>query len=274
MIDHVTAIYTMLDDWLKALRHREDPRRTFSDAEVLTTALVAARYFSGNLNQARAFLRDTGLMPRMLGESRFNRRWHALADLTLQLFEVCGLALKAANDRQQYALDSFPLEVCDNIRIPRCRLLEGEEFRGYCAAKRRYFYGYRVHVLTTADGLPVELAFLPGAASDTRGLGVVPLELAPGSEVFLDAGYTDYLAEDDVARADQIKLSPLRKSNSQRRDPPPEYWFKQMTRRVVETVFSQLTSWFPKRIHAVTADGLLLKAVAFIFAFTLHKAFI
>jgi hypothetical protein len=42
----------------------------------------------------------------------------------------------------------------------------------------------------------------------------------------------------------------------------------------VETVFSQLTSLFPKHIHAVTLAGFLLKLALFIFAFTLAKAFI
>lgn len=47
-----------------------------------------------------------------------------------------------------------------------------------------------------------------------------------------------------------------------------------MTRHLVETDFSQITTWFPKRIHAVTVEGLLLKATLFIFAFMLDQAFI
>ena len=42
--------------------------------------------------------------------------------------------------------------------------------------------GVKVQVLTTASGIPVEFAFLPGRASDTRGLDVLPLELVAGSE--------------------------------------------------------------------------------------------
>jgi len=32
----------------------------------------------------------------------------------------------------------------------------GKAFRGYVASKRRYFYGLRVHLVTTAAGEPVE----------------------------------------------------------------------------------------------------------------------
>lgn len=38
MIDQVIAIYTIIDDALKLMHHYEDPRRTFSDAEVNTPA--------------------------------------------------------------------------------------------------------------------------------------------------------------------------------------------------------------------------------------------
>lgn len=62
-------------------------------------------------------------------------------------------------------------------------------------AHRRYFYGIRVQVATTGEGVPVEFAFLPGSASDVRGLEVLPLDLPAGSELFMDSGYTDYAAE-------------------------------------------------------------------------------
>jgi hypothetical protein len=42
----------------------------------------------------------------------------------------------------------------------------------------------------------------------------------------------------------------------------------------METVFSGITCAFPKFIHAVTYEGFLLKVQAFIFAFTIQKAFI
>jgi Transposase DDE domain len=274
VIDHVTILYVIIDDWLKALGHREDPRRQFSDAEVMTAALTAALYFGGQLERSRDFLRATRLMPLMLSRSRLNRRLHALSDLMLQMFNQLGLALKANNPGGQYLLDSFPVAICDNIRIRQARLLRQEEFRGKIASKRRYFYGLRLHVLTTAAGLPVEFAWLPGAANDTRGLRVLPLALPVGSEVFLDAGYTDYLSEDDAGAADGVRLSTMRKRGSRRRDTFAEHWYKKLTRQPVETVFSQLTSLFPKHIHAVTLAGFLLKLALFIFAFTLAKAFI
>jgi hypothetical protein len=66
---------------------------------------------------------------------------------------------KESNSSGEYVVDSFPIPVFDNIRIWRSKLYEGEEFRGYVASKKRYFYGLRVHMLVTAeDGKLVEFS--------------------------------------------------------------------------------------------------------------------
>lgn len=53
MIDHTTVIYCILDDLLKQSGHIGDVRCELSDAEVMTTALVAARYSGGNIEHSR-----------------------------------------------------------------------------------------------------------------------------------------------------------------------------------------------------------------------------
>lgn len=274
MIDHTTALYCIVDDLLKAIGHEDDCRCELTDSEVITAALVAAFNFGGNIERSRSFLRETGLMPRMLSRSRLNRRLHAVADLIDTLFHQLGAALKELTPSTVYLLDSFPIALCDNMRISRCRLVRDKEFRGYIASKRRYFYGVRVQVVTTEEGVPVEMAFLPGAASDVRGLGVLPLALPEGSKLLMDSGYTDYGAEDAARETDGIEFAPSRKINSKRSDDCWRSYYKQLMRKRIETVFSRITNLFPRHIHAVTLDGFLLKVSFFVIAFALDKAFI
>jgi hypothetical protein len=274
VIDHTTALYCITADLLKAAGYTDDVRCALTNAEVITTALIATLYFGGNIERSRSFMRSSGLMPRMLSKSRLTRRLHRVAGPVNSLFHQLGLVLKEASPSTRYLLDSFPVPVCDNMRISRCRLVRDKEFRGYVASKRRYFYGVWVQVLTTEEGIPVELAFLPGAASDVRGLGVLPLALPEGSQLFMDSGYTDYGAEDAARETDGIEFAPSRKSNSKRGDDVWRSYYKQLMRKRIETVFSQIVSLFPKHIHAVTLDGFLLKVSMFVIAFALDKAFI
>lgn len=273
MINKTIIIYTIVDDILKAIKHKKDKRQKMTDSEVITIALIAAIVFAGNIEKARVVLHETGLIPDMLEKSRLCRRIHALSDLIVSIFHRLGIIFKQANISMEYVLDSFPVPVCDNIRIKRCRVLQSEEYRGYISAKRRYFYGVRVHILATSNGIPVEIAFFPGSAHDSNALHELPFYLPEGSEIYSDSAYTNYTIEDDLREVDKIKLSPMRKENSKRWDEPPIRWYKQYIRKKIETVFSEISNFFPKKIHAVTFDGFLLKVLFFIIGFTLNKAF-
>ena len=80
----IVFVYCLCDDLLNALDHREDhredPQCRVSDAEILTTALVAALSFGGNFKRAHEFLHEQGYLPRKLSSSRFVRRVHRCAD--------------------------------------------------------------------------------------------------------------------------------------------------------------------------------------------------
>jgi hypothetical protein len=274
MYDRTLAIYCFVDDLLKVMQRVEDARSEFSDAEVMTTAIVAMLFFGGNFEKARYFLHSSGMMPRMLSRSRFARRLARLDDLIAMLFHRLGLVIKELNPESRYSLDSFPVAVCDNIRIARCRLAQGSEFRGYLASKRRYFFGVRVQVIATAGGLPVEFSVLPGRHSDLAGLAELPLALPVGADVAADAAYTYYEWEAALAQADGVRLLVCRRGNSKRRDVPVVHDYKQWLRRRIETLFSEITKLFPKKIHATTLAGFILKISLFMFAYQVDKAFI
>ncbi len=274
MCDHTLAIYCFVDDLLKVLEHREDRRQQFSDAELITTALIAMLYFGGNFASSRRYLSSTGMMPGMLSRSRLSRRITRLADLIGSLFHQLGSHLKELNVESRYSLDSFPVALCDNIRISRCRLAQSEDYRGYVASKRRYFYGVRVQVMVTVEGFPVEFAIMPGSLSDVAGLSELPLAVPAHSQVAADAAYTFYEWEDALAESDGISLLVGRKRNSKRRDAPALHDYKHWLRRRIETVFGEITRLFPKKIHATTLAGFILKISLFLFAYQVDKAFI
>jgi hypothetical protein len=274
MIDKTIAIYSFLDDILKAIKHTEPDNRKASDAEIITTALLAAKYFGGNIESAISFVKSTGLMPGMLGKSRFNRRIHALFELLTDLFLYIGEAVKALNISSEYSIDSFPAPVCENIRIKRSRIIKGEEFRGYKASMRKYFYGFTIQVIATVDGTPVEFIIHPGSWHDIDGMKNMHVNLPEKSKLFGDSAYTDYSYEDDIFDAENIKMMIDRKSNSKRPHEPWENFLIETSRKRIETTFSQITAMFPKRIHAVTLSGFILKLVLFILIFTLNNEYL
>lgn len=270
MTDYTIAIYCFVHDYLSLSSPKEDCRRKVNDALIVTTALLAARYFHGNFVSARQYMYQHHGM-HQLHKSNFNRHLHRLAEQIGGIFLALGQTLKQLNLESQYLIDSFPVAVCRNIRIKRCRLLQGEAYRGYNTSKREYFYGFKVQVITTADGIPVEYFIVAGSFHDSTAFQSMNIDLPADSELYGDSGYTIYEFEDLYQECEQVHLLIQRKSNSLRPDSPAMAFIKKYMRKRIETSFSQITAWFPSRIHAITPQGFLLKILLFLFAFTLDN---
>jgi hypothetical protein len=274
MCDSTLAIYCFIDDFLKASGYREDCRVEVTDAEVITIALVAMLYFGGNFDKSRHILTELGLIRRLLSRSRFSRRLNRLTDLIQKLFHQLGSVFKDLHWESRYVLDSFPVAVCDNIRINRCRMVKDELYRGKISSKRRYFYGVRVQILTTSDGIPLEFCVLPGGCADLQGLAELALDLPAMAQLFVDAGYNFYEWEDYLREIERIKLQVPRKVNSKRVREPYLEIHKSLIRKYIETTIGEITKLFPKKIHATNLNGFLLKIALFLFAYQIDKAFI
>lgn len=269
MDTQIIVVFCLCGDMLKSLHHDEDCQCRMSDAEVMTTAIIAMLYFKGNFCLASQYLYEHHYIPSMLSRSRFNRRLHRIADLFLTLFLRLGETWKKLNEKSVYVIDSYPIAVCDNYRIQRSKIYHGEDFRGYIASKRRYFYGLRIHILVTEQGEPVEFFLEPGAFSDTSALGLYNFDLPTDAFVTGDKAYNDDTVE-AVMREAGIELIPLRKKNSLR--PVPAYlaYFQASIRKIIETTGSLIERLLPKSIHAVTAKGFEIKVALFVLACSIN----
>ena len=136
----------------------------------MTTALIAAKYFGGAQHTVCAVLKTLGYIPNILGRSRYNRGLHHIAGLFQTLFENFAEILKAENPDHIYSIDTYPMAVCDTIRISRARLYQGEEWRDKIASKHRYFYRIKAYLMVTETGHIVEAFFTSGQCPDVRGL--------------------------------------------------------------------------------------------------------
>jgi len=272
MDTQIVAVFCLVDDILKAMRHTEDGQCEMSDAEVMTTAIVAALFCGGNYAQACRMLASLGYVPRMLGKSRFSRRLHRIKPFFLTLFNLLGEYWKTLNEGSIYSVDTFPIPVCDNYRIRRAKLYQGEEFRGYIASKKRYFYGLKLHLMVTQSGQPVEFMLSPGSFFDGAGLYAFEFDLPEGSLIVGDKAYNNYAIEDLLEPAG-IRLSPFRKQNSKRPVPPWVRYLQFHYRKMIETTGSLFNNLLPKKIHATSAVGFELKISLFVLACSFNYLF-
>ena len=269
MDEKIIATFCLCDDLLKAIKHPESAfPQQLNDAEVMTIALVAASCFQGRHDPARFMLMQHGYIRGRISKSRLNRRLHRLKDTVAIAFDFLAQMWKTLDTDGIYVIDSFPVSVCDNIRIRRAKLYQDETHRGYQASKRRYFYGLKIHLMVTSAGQPVECVLTPGSVSDVQVLKNYAYDLSPGSVVYADKAYNDYEIEDLLAEMEDIHLLPIRKKNSKRPLSASTRFSQSYHRKRVETAGSQLMGLFPKSLHAVSALGFELKVALFVLAYS------
>jgi hypothetical protein len=267
--EKIITLYCFFDDLLKALHYRDDPQVKLSTAEVMTIAVVAAEFFTGNQQAALHFLCSHHYLPPF-SKSRFNRRLHRLPE-TLWQFVLSVLAQfhQQANPERVQVVDTFPVPVCRNIRIKRCKIYRAPAFRGYCASKREYFFGLKAALIVTEAGQPVELLLAPGATADITMLRSMDLNLPEGSILFGDRGFLDRDFEQALQEEAGLRLVVPRRANMKEQLPGWLAYIGSVRRKRVETTFSQLTERLARSIHAVTARGFELKIMLTVLAFSL-----
>lgn len=268
MHKQIMTFYRACDAYLQHKGFVDDPQARMSTCEVLLTALVAAFFYANNLRLARQALSESGLVPYMLSESRFNRRWHKI---TVEEWQEILTLLAQQHPQDTFLIDSYPVPVCHNRRACRCRLYQNADnaYWGYCAAKEEYYYGLKAHVLVTASGRPVEVLLLCGCSGDLTGMKELTLALPAGAKLYADKAYTEYDYEEQLLKDKQLTFLPIRKSNHKRQYAPEVAKQVSRTRKRIETTFSQITARLPRRLHAVRPAGFERKVMALFVAFAI-----
>ncbi len=268
MIDRITAIYCICDDFFKSLGVEHWHNTKMTDAELMTTFIVAHTDFSGNIEKARIFLQEHGYIPSMLGKSRFCRRLHRL-DESIWQNVITYAATKGAifGLPNEFIVDSFPLRVCQNIRMHRSRLFSASHFIGFNACRKEFFRGIKVHALVTTYGRPWIVWMTPGNVHDNRAYKErAPwMELQRGSKTYGDNAYSDEALE-NLLELRGHRLIADRKENTTRPLHVRDFLDLQGIRKVVETTFSRITALMPRKVHAVTEKGFRIKAMGFVIA--------
>jgi hypothetical protein len=147
-------------------------------------------------------------------------------------------------------------------------LLPGAQL-GYCAAKKETFYGYRLVVLTTLDGVITDWELIP-AAADEREAALDLLDEYRHCTALGDKGFLDQFRQALLtALTGNHLLTPKRRNQKEQH---PKAWEVLMNRlrRRIETTFSQGKDCFGlEKPRARSLWGLISRLIAKLTGMTL-----
>ena len=274
----VTALYVKIDD---ALLHAPELRPwrpavgiapKLTDAELLTLAVLQALlgYVSEArwLRYARTHLR--GWFPYLPHQAGYNKRLRAAFPLLRYFIRALATDTELWSDPVWIA-DSTPVECGRSRDTVRRSALAGWAGYGYCRSHTRYFWGLRLHLVTTLHGLPVAFA-LADPKTDEREvlvelLDVEPELLAerPGLVILVDKGYRDAETEAILAAQGVTVLRPAYK----REAPRPGHGLFKPLRQLIESVNDTLKGQLDLERHGGrTIEGVTVRVLQRLLALT------
>lgn len=243
--DLVVALYVFIDDLVDPPR-RAGRRPRISDAELVCLAIAQVLLDAGSERQWLRIVRDRlgHLFPYVPQQPGYNKRLRALAPIICAVLRELVAASPSVCDRVRL-LDSTPVPCATSRETVKRSDLAGYATYGYCASHSRYFWGFRLYLLTAPDGLPVDFALAP-ANQPERDIAAAMLArqpLRPGQTLVTDKGFAGAEFEAFVAGMGATLVRP------DRRNEPPRFGKLGGMRQWVESIIDSLKGQLGLEAH-------------------------
>jgi len=278
MKDLATTMFVLVDDLCKEAIPQEVQTRLhkekakLSDSEIITISILGELTSNDSEKAWLSFvaknMRD--LFPNICERSRFNRVKRNLVRVIEHIRISLNQYLSPCSDYLRI-VDSAPLQVCEFGRARYCRLFSSHGVSyGVCPSKKQTYYGYKIHVLCTDNGIISDFIITPANVDDKAAVWELVEQYNRHLTLIGDKGYISTRLADDLFSEKGIKLLYMKRDNAkdQYTKPLRQAIFK--IRRRVETSFSQLADQFNiETTRAKSLCGLNVRLQVKVLAFNL-----
>ena len=267
--DLLTIIFVLVDDWyqvhgIKLLAGKVGKKPVLRDSEVITLVLAHDFIPYPAETQYLEFIRANylALFPKLVDQSQFNRRSRALQFMIEELRRYW-ITQKGWHMHTQYLLDTKPVPVLGYKRYKNRSDFAGHADYGQCASRNLKYFGYKLVVLSTLEGLPIVYELVP-ANFDERLAAEAVLDYLGNSQIFADKGFlgAEWQAALFVQTHNRI-WTPKRKNQFLQNSKAFDRWLSAMRERI-EGVFHEIqnTGRNIERLLAKTVSGLCTRVIA------------
>lgn len=246
--DYIINVFCLIDDLYKELLQTVKIRKSgyapiLTDSELITMLIVGEflsisdnkkiwLYFKSNyLN----YFPHLDIVRYKIFNKQATNLWHIIRIIHNKLLTKIG-------SWDLYLADGIPLPICHLARSMRSNLFKDKVACHYCAAKKEYYYGFKILLVTTESGIPIDYA-IDAANIDERIL-LTDTAIPINSTIIADKGFISNELELTLKQHANIKLITPKRRNML--DKISQKFNKLITsvRKRIETTISQLTEIF------------------------------
>lgn len=268
----LSALYVDLEDrvlpaigWSREHRPGRKPR--LSDPELICLAVAQQLLQVSSerrwIRYARAHL--GGLFPYLPGQSGFGKRLRAMGGLISAVITELARDVGSWHERLRL-VDSTPLPCAASRESVKRSDLAGHAGYGYCASHSRFFWGFRLYLIATAEGMPIMWALANpkiGEREVTRAMLERDHHLITKGQVILgDKGFSGKNFEAFVT--EELGAHLLRPD---RKNEDPRHGNLARFRQWIEAIFDTLKGQLTLEAHAGrTIAGVYARTAAHLLA--------
>lgn len=261
----LTILFVQVDDWYQTtgcqlLQGKVGRKPRFSDSEMMTLMIAedyipypAERQYIGYIRANYADLLD---------QSQFNRRARRLRHLVEAMRQDWLMAL-GVDETTTYLLDTKPIPVVGYKRSKQRSYFRGSADYGYCVSRKMHYFGYKLVMITTLDGLPV-VYDLVSANTDEREAAEAVLDRIRHADIIGDKGFPGVEWQEQIREQTGNTIHTPKRKNQKDQHPKGFQCLLNRVRERIEGVFHELQNTGRNMEHllAKTVHGLTTRVIS------------
>lgn len=249
---------------------RQGPKPKFSDVEVIALNITAECLMIDSENYLFKLLsKNKDHLKNLIDRSNYNRRKKHLFKYIEVLRKYLAQSLYEGEDT--FVVDSMPIPICKFQRAKRIKVCrqnyESTPDYGFCAAQNMTYYGYKLHGITSMNGVITDFDISKASVADIHFINDIKDKYS-GCLILGDRAYLSDPLQTELFQENALLLKTPNRINQKNYSKQPAVFRK--VRKRIETFFSQLFDQFKiHRNYAKSFDGLATRILSKITGFTL-----
>lgn len=253
--EQLVLVYCLVDDCLKSEKNGGQWRKSnhqpkCTDAEIIAVAMMQSYFSCATLKRTFLLVKanDPSAFPHLPSYKQWLARWH---QVTFQMGVILeSIPLNIRDLDEIYVIDSYPINLCQPIRHGRVNLLR-DEGAYFGKSSKGWFFGFKLHILSTRTGQIVGAVLLPTSYDDREGGRMLASLMEEGSLCVADLGYRGEKFQLQMYEEEGVLFLTRADIDDQRLK-----IIHSMIRERVEGVFSSLWARFATRVYSRSWNGL------------------
>ena len=265
----MTIIYVLVDDWYQEKGHhllkgKVGRKPEFSDSERITLILAEDYIPYPGEKQYLGYIRANHLelFPKLVDQSQFNRRARRLRYLVEAMRREWLMEL-GIDPTGMLLMDTKPLPVVGYKRSKRHSDFAGSADYGYCSSRNLSYFGYKLVMVTTLDGIPVVYDLVPANTDERKAIEAV-IDRIRDAHLIGDKGFLGVEWQTQMQQQTGNTINTPKRKNQKIQHPDGFERLLNSVRERIEGVFHEIqnTGRNLERLLARTVVGLATRVIA------------